>query len=404
MSRTATPALSTDFKSIAPAARPLRITFVVTGLAVGGAEMMLWKLLSRLDRARFEPIVISLSEQATAMLPRFRQLGVPCELLGWRLGVHALTGMRRLARILQALEPDIVQGWMYHGNIAATLASRLAGLKAPVLWNVRAMLMEHQKEKPGTALMIRLGGMLSFSPAKIINNSAASADEHEVRMGYRSSKRVILPNGFDTDTFRPSPEARSALRKFLGLAEDALLIGLVARYHPIKDHRTFLHAAALVKAICPAARFVLAGEHVDASNPDLAALLVQYGVTHEVHLIGPRDDVHAVSAALDIQVCSSSSEGFPNVIGEAMSCGVPCVVTDVGDCAYVVADTGVTVPPRNPQALAAGITRLIEIGPDKRAELGARARERAIDKFSLEAVVRGYEELYLQMHEIARSG
>ena len=404
MSPAAIPTLQNGHNRLAPAAQPIRITFVVTGLDVGGAEMMLWKLLSKMDRARFDPSVISLSSSAIEMLPAFGRLGVRCEVLGWRAGHHAITRMSALARTLRRLAPDIVQGWMYHGNIAATVATRLARLNVPVLWNIRATLMERRHEKLGTALMIRLGGLLSFSPARIINNSAASAAEHEGRRGYRASKRVILPNGFDTDRFRPSAVARLALRERLAVAEDALLIGLVARYHPMKDHASFLHAAALVARTHPEAQFVLAGEGASDSNPELAALVAKHGLNRHVHMLGPRDDVQNVVAALDIQVSASSSgEGFPNVIGEAMSCGVPCVVTDVGDSATVIGDTGVSVPPRDPQALAAGMARLIELGPEKRAELGSRARARAIEAFSLDAVVRRYETLYRQLYDERRS-
>lgn len=388
----------------APSARPIRIAFVITGLAVGGAEMMLWKLLSRMDRAQFEPTVISLSGQAVEMLPAFQALGIRCEVLGWRASHHAITRMRPLAHTLRRLAPDVVQGWMYHGNIAATMAVRFARLDVPVLWNIRATLMERRHEKAATALIIRLGGLLSSSPARIINNSASSAAEHEQRRGYRAAKRVILPNGFDTDRFRPSPAARSALRRELRLAEDALLIGLIARYHPMKDHRTFLQSAALVAQRHPDAQFVMAGEGVDGANDALNALISEMGLGGRLHAIGPREDVHVVSAALDIQVSSSSSgEGFPNVIGEAMASGVPCVVTDVGDSADVVGEIGVSVPPRDPQALADGIARLIELGPEARATLGLRARARAIERFSLDAVVRRYEALYRQLDNEKRS-
>ena len=404
MSTAAVTTRHSGHRSPAPAVQPIRVTFVITGLAVGGAEMMLWKLLSKMDRDQFEPSVICLSGQAVEMLPAFERLGIHCEVLGWRASHHAITGIRALARALRVLAPDVVQGWMYHGNIAVTLATRLARMDVPVLWNIRATLMERRHEKAATALMIRLGGLLSFSPARIINNSASSASQHEKRRGYRASKRVILPNGFDTDRFRPSSDARVALRRELRLAEDALLIGLIARYHPMKDHRTFLRAAALVSQSHPHVRFVMAGGGVDEANPELASLITESGMGARAHAVGPRDDVHLLTAALDIQVSSSSSgEGFPNVIGEAMASGVPCVVTDVGDSAEVIGETGVCVPSRDPRALAAGIVKLIELGPEGRARLGLRARERAIERFSLDAVVRQYEALYRQLFNEKRS-
>lgn len=361
--------------------------------------MMLWKLLSRIDRTRFEPSLISLAGEDDAMFPAFRELGIHCETLEWARGLGTFAGLARLCRALRELRPDLIQGWMYYGNITATIAAALARVKAPVLWNIRATIMEREHEKPVTVAVIWLGGKLSFSPVKIINNSRVSAAEHEEKLGYCAAKREILPNGFDTDLFRPSENARQALRTSLGLGPDSLLIGVVARYHPMKDHATFLRAAAIVHRARPGVHFVLVGDRVDCSNAELATLIAELALEKRVHLLGARKDVHLVSAALDIQVCSSSSgEGFPNVVGEAMSCGVPCVVTDVGDAADVVGDTGVTVPPRDPRALAAGILKLVELGEDKRVELGRQARRRAMERFSIEAVVRLYEELYLQSH------
>ena len=382
-------------------AQRLRVAFVVTDLDVGGAEMMLLKLVSRIDRRRFEPSIVVLNGRAAALAPAFRELGIACELLDWRPGRvrDALRGVRQLARALRARRPDLVQGWMYHGNLAATLVTSFMRHKPRVLWNVRASLMERRLENPLTLLLIRLGGTLSFSPARIINNSAASALEHERRMGYRADKRVVLPNGFDVALFKPSDDARSALRRSLAIPHDARIVGMVARYHPMKDHAAFLAAAGDVARIRRDVRFVLAGLNVVPENEALMQLAREHGIADQVHLLGPRADMHAIVPAFDLQVSSSSSgEGFPNVVGEAMSCGVPCVVTDVGDSAAVVGDTGLAVPPRDPQALAAGISRLLALTPSALAELGRRARERAIEHYSLDSVVRRYEELFTRVH------
>jgi glycosyltransferase involved in cell wall biosynthesis len=377
--------------------RPIRIAFVITGLEVGGAEMMLWKLLTRMDRARFEPCVLVLNSEENGMLPAFRQLA-SCEMLGLRPGWSALFGLHRLSAALKTHKPDLIQGWMYHANVAASLTAARMQPRVPVLWNIRATLMDRRQEKGLTALTIWVGGKLSSSPARIINNSMTSALEHE-RLGYASSNGVILPNGFDTEMFSPRQDARQSLRKSLGLEEDAMLIGLVARYHPMKDHRNFLHAARTVKAAHPQACFVLAGEGAASGNPELTRLISECGLSDSVYLLGRRNDMHLVTAALDILVSSSSSgEGFPNVVGEAMSCGVPCVVTDVGDCRDVVADTGLVVEPRDASGLARGIGRLIEAGSAARHALGLRARRRVLDKYSLDSIVRQYEELYAQVY------
>jgi len=365
--------------------------------------MMLWKLLSRLDRDRFEPVVIALSAHTDGMLQRFEGSGIECRLLGMKTVLDAFA-LLRLSRTLSDLKPDIVQGWMYYGNVAATLATVLARAGRPVLWNVRGTLVDAAHTPWTTALTIWAGGKLSSLPARIINNSVASATQHERRYGYDPSRRVILPNGFDTELFQPSAEARASLRAALGVPAGALLVGLIGRYHPMKEHATFLRAAGMLGERHPHVHFVLAGERVNASNDELCRLVEAHGLEGRVHLLGRRDDMHIVAAALDIAASASSSgEGFPNVIGEAMSCGVPCVVTDVGDSASVVGDTGRSVQARDVQALAQALDGLVAMDPRDRARLGLRARQRIVDHFSLQSVVQRYESLYTEVHDRAHA-
>ena len=360
--------------------------------------MMLWKLLSRIDRRRFDPLVIALSRDADRIVQSFRDIGVPCELLGMRPGSGSLLSFFTLTRRLRAISPDIVQGWMYHGNIAATVACAFLRKRVPVLWNVRGALDTSRDKRP-TSFVIWIGGKLSFAAARIINNSTVSAAEHERELGYQESKRVILPNGFDTDRFHPSVEAGVSLRRALGVPPDALLVGLVGHYRSMKDHGNFLNAAGILSGNYPRVRYVLVGDRIDEANAELKALIARHDLGDRVMLLGKRDDMTTIAAALDVLASSSSSgEGFPNVVGEAMSCGVPCVVTDVGDSAYVVGDTGLVVPPRDPAALAQALSRLLDAGEAHRKELGARARQRVIEQFSLQSVVRQYENLYLQVH------
>jgi glycosyltransferase involved in cell wall biosynthesis len=378
----------------------VRLAFVLGRFELGGAEMMLWKLLSRLDRSRFDPLVIALSARSDGMLDRFRESGIECRLLG----MNAST-LFRLSTQLSRHSADIVQGWMYYGNLAATLSSAFTGSGRAVLWAIRGSLVDAEHTPRATALSIWLGGKVSFLPQLIINNSASSALQHEQRYGYAASKRVILPNGFDTDLFRPSAAARSSLRSALGLAPDVVLVGLIGRYHPMKQHTKFIEAAAIVCRRFPNVSYVLAGDRVDESNAELLNTIERHGLRRHVHLLGRRDDMHLLAAALDIAASSSSSgEGFPNVIGEAMSCGVPCVVTDVGDSAVVVGDTGLCVAAGDAGAFAASIETLIDLGVAGRLELGARARQRVVDRFSLDAVVRAYEDVYMGVHQRARTG
>ena len=379
--------------------RRIRVVFVLTALTLGGAEMMLWKLLSRIDRERFDPYIVGLSARSDSMLDRFREIDVPCELLGMRPRLDAAWRVLHLARALRTIRPHIVQGWLYHANVAATIAAAVTRIKAPVLWNIRGTLPSPAEKNWRSSLVIRLSGLLSSSPTRIINNSFASAAEHEQRLGYPKRTCIVLANGFDTDLFCPSTEARNAMRGELGISPHALVVGLVGRYHQMKDHPNFLRAAAALKSTHPDACFLLAGTGVDSGNAVLNELLASLGLSRRVKLLGRRHDMHRVTAALDI-ACSASAygEGFPNVIGEAMSCAIPCAVTDVGDSARIVADTGKVVAPCEPHALARAIAELADLGSEARHALGIRARERIVQHFSLDAIVRQYEEVYARLH------
>lgn len=380
----------------------LRIVFVLTALELGGAEMMLWKILCRIDRERMDPVVIVLASDAGALVPRFREQRIECRFLGMRSATDAAAGLMRLRSALRSLKPDIVQGWMYQGNLAATLGAMLAGAPRCLLWAVRAGLTDLAREEWRVALPIRLGARLSFMPEKIINNSLISALEHE-RFGYRADKRLIVPNGFDVDLFRPCADARISLRRELGIPDDAVLLGLIARYHWVKDHATFLRAAGEVRRRHPEIHCVLAGDDVDPANERLAKLIRDHELEGHVHLLGRRSDIARLTAALDIAVSSSTAEGFSNTLGEAMSCGVPCVATDVGDSARIIGDTGTTVPPADPPALARALGELIAAGGAKRVSLGAKARQRIVENYSLEAIVSEYERIYAEVHAACRA-
>jgi glycosyltransferase involved in cell wall biosynthesis len=380
-----------------PNALPRRVIFLITGLTTGGAEMMLLKLCSRLDRSRIAPSVISLSDKGV-IGARVEALGIPVHTLNIGRSRLSLAGLLRLRRLVLNLRPNLIQGWMYHGNLAASLA---AGSK-PVVWGIRQSLYGLDKERVLTRWVIRLGAVISRSTRAIVYNSRTSARQHE-QFGFDASRTQIIPNGFDTEVFRPDENARASIRRELGLSDDAILIGLIGRYHPMKDHRNFLSAAVLLAKKFPNVHFLLAGCEVDVGNTSLGAMIMDFGLGGRVFLLGERKDIPWLNGALDIASSASAwGEGFANVIGEAMSCGVPCVVTDVGDSAWIVGDTGWVVPPRNSEALATAWNNLIALGREGRQALGMQARQRVIENFSLGAVVEQYEDLYERL--IARAG
>lgn len=351
---------------------------------------MLHKLLSRLDHSRFASAVVSLTPTGRVGA-RIAGLGIAVESLGMKRGLPSPVALGRLGKVLRRMRPDVVQGWMYHGNVAAWLGRATHAGETPLICSVRHSLADLGGEKRTTRWMIRLGARVSRSSTAVVYNSDVAARQHEA-LGYVKDRTVVIPNGFDVETFRPDAGARATLRNELGLGPDTVLIGLIGRYHPVKNHADFIRAGDSLKNT--QAHFVMAGSGVDRRNEELMRRIRAAGLQDRVHLLGERDDMPNVHAALDIATSASTSEAFPNVIGEAMACGVPCVVTGVGDSAAVVGDTGVVVPPKDPQRLAGGWERLLSVSREERAQLGRRARQRIEQHYSLASVVRQYERLY----------
>jgi glycosyltransferase involved in cell wall biosynthesis len=378
----------------------MRIMHIITGLTTGGAETVLLNLLSA-NIGKCDSAVVSLMDEGT-IGPRIAALGIPVHCLGMRSGRPNPVRVLSLKSITRRFQPQLIQGWMYHGNLGASLSSVSMHGRVPVLWSIRQSLYDVARERRLTRAMIRLGGFFSWHPASIIYNSQISARQHEL-FGFRISKSVIIPNGFDSHLFRPDFEARRQIRCELGVGIGATLVGLIARFHSVKGHSSFLQSAALVAREHPSSHFILAGSGVNSEEPTLRSLIAEYRLEDRTFLLGERSDIPKLTAALDIACSASLGEGFSNAIGEAMACGVPCVVTDVGESAHVVADTGLLVQPRDPAAMAAAIGQLIEAGPERRLRLGAAARQRIENEFPLSAVVRRYGDLYENVLSGSRS-
>ncbi len=376
-----------------PSAGPIKVLHIINDLSVGGAEMMLYKFLSGADFSSYHPTVISLGRRS-ALDARIEELGVRVYHINMRPSkLPTPRQVWQLMSAVQRIRPHVIQCWMYHSCLAAELA-RMAVRHLPVVWSLHSCNNDLSLEKRMTVTIIRLCRLLSRRAAKIIYVSEESRRQHE-RMGYCVKNSVVIPNGFDMTSFAPSTEARASVRAELGVSDDQLLIGLVGRFHPMKDHINFLLAAKMLSNEYNAAHFLLVGREVDARNHVLRRHVAAWGLEGRAHLLGERHDIARLIAASDISSLSSSyGESFPLVVGEAMACGVPCVVTDVGDSAKIVGPTGLVVPPRNPAALAQAWRELIHLGSDGRAQLGVAARERIRENFMLASVTAQYETLF----------
>ena len=375
---------------VSPAEGPagtIRVLHLISSLAVGGAETMLCNVVLASEGAALRHMVVAMVPGG-GLEDRLRAGGIPVETLGMRRGRPSPSGVWRFVRLLRRTRPHIVQTWMYHADLLGLLARPIAG--ARVAWNIRS-----GRDSGIRSWIGRRGAALSRWPDAVVVNSEAGRRLH-TEYGYRPRHWRRIGNGFDLDVFRPSPADRAAVRRELGLAADTPLVGLIARWDPLKGHRTFLAAAARLAVRMPDVRFLLAGDGISVGNRALADLIAP-DLARRLVLLGRRADIPRLTAALDVASCTSDDEAFPNVVGEAMACAVPCVVTDVGDAAAIVSDPDLVVPPGQPDALADRWARLLAMTPAGRRAIGERGRARVERHYSLPAIADQYRALYTEL-------
>lgn len=374
--------------------RPIRVTHLVTDLSRGGAQVMLFQLLSAMDPSRISCTVISMTDLGP-LAQKIQGLGIPVHALGMTRGRPDFRIATRLIRMLRVSRPDVLQTWLYHADLLGALAAPLAG-SVPFVWGIHHTTLEHAKRL--THLIVKVNAVLSrFLPERIVFCAQSAADLHR-GYGYDMRRMALIANGFSIPVEGRRAASRAAIRAELSIPEDAVVVGRFGRFHASKDYPAFVAAARAVGARRPNAHFLMCGDGVTADNPLVAPDAAIRELGSRLHILGPRDDIPDVCCALDIGVSSSASgEAFPMVIGEAMASGVPCVVTDVGDSAWLVGPTGRVVPPRDARALASAIDELAGADQSQRLELGRAARERIAERFSLDRAVANYSSLYEQV-------
>lgn len=373
---------------------------IITGLNDGGAEAVLYRLCTS-DRARRHHVV-SLMDRGKYG-PLLEAAGIPVATLGLPRGKVTLAAFRRLRRMIAELRPEVVQTWMYHADLLGGLAARLAGVRN-VVWGICHTTLDPQHSRRSTILVARACALLSRRVPRRIVCCAERARQVHVGLGYDADRMRVIRNGYDLSIFKPDPGLGADLRHELGLAPDAPVIGFVARFDPLKDHRTLLQALALLRARGLAPTCLLVGDGLVPGNRPLAELIASTLPGDQIRLLGRRRDIPAVMNALDLHVMSSLGEAFPNVLAEAMACGTPCISTDVGDAAAILGDTGRIVPPRDPAALADGIAEMLMArdAPDWPARRAA-ARAHVAQNFALARMVEAYHGVWDEPATIYRT-
>lgn len=372
----------------------LRVLHMITSVGIGGAQTMLAKLLEQRGAGLgdLDQSVLSLMPPGE-LAPRIEAAGVPIHSTGARSAIPTPGALVSLIRTTRALRPDLVIGWMHHGATAAYHASKMLPRRPGLIFNVRHSLSDMAHEKPISRMLLRHNAGLSGDVDAVIYNSHVSRKQY-AEHGYDDSKAVVIANGFDLTRFRPDTHARARLGRLFGIPDGRTVVGMIARWHPMKDPATLI---AAMKPLWEEGRdlhLLFVGTGMDRLRDDLGSAFD--GIAEDrVTLAGQRLDVGDWLAGLDLAVLPSAwGEGFPNVLGEAMACGVPCVATDIGDSRWVVGEEGWIVPPRDPQAMQAAIARFLDLSDTARDTLRGRARRRVEENFSIQAVAADYARLY----------
>ena len=365
-----------------------RVLHIITGLDSGGAENTLLRLALLHKERGVETQVISL-KSGGQLEERFAKSGLLLGSAGFGNGLwNSFVGFWHLHKLVRSYRPSVVQTWMYHADLMGAL---LLMFLPPVrlIWNIRRNNLSLRNVKGRTYLIGKLCAWLShIAPDKIVCCAESAVDPH-VSLGYCAKKIVVIPNGVDTNRFRPNHDSRNLLRSSLKIEKDACLIGMVGRMMPEKDHLCFLQMAKQLLKSDATFKFLLCGRGVSRNSAILAPLLATMPTLDDsLFLLEETNQIETIYPALDLHVLSSRSEGFPNVIAEAMACGIPCISTDCGDARKIIGDPQRIVAVGDPQALAEAAKATLA------SKSTGQERERIIEYFSLKSFSDAYLELY----------
>jgi glycosyltransferase involved in cell wall biosynthesis len=361
------------------------IAFLIRSLNTGGAERQLVMLATGLRKRGVRVVVVTFYEGGT-MAAHLEGTGVHVYHLGKRGRWDVIRFAARLVRVIRVERPAVLYCFLTTANVLGALLRPI--LRVPrVVLGVRASRLDYSRYGWFQAMEARVAALASRCADVIVCNSQAGK-QHCIQEGYSDRDLVVIPNGIDTEQFSFDPGGRKRLRWAWGIGDDEPLVGIVARLDPMKDHPTFLRAAADLLAGGTHARFVCVGPASGTCADTLRALASSLGLDQHLIWTGEIGDLRGVYSSIDV-LCSSSSmgEGFSNVIGEAMACERVCVVTDVGDARQIVGDTGRIVAISDSRALASAFRDIVRMPVDERMSLGAKARRRVQSCFSVDRLI-----------------
>ena len=370
----------------------LKVLHIITGLGNGGAEGVLVRLCTH-DKSA-EHIVIALIKGGVHTIT-LRNSGISVYELDMKQTPWDPRNLIKLEKILLKEKPEIVQTWLYHADFLGGIFSKLNGI--PVVWGIRhANFLPGSRLSPTKLIAKSCAWMSDWIPSQIVANGNVAEQVH-IQMGYNSSKMVVIPNGYDTNLLFPDKAKRKKLRNELGVATDIPVLGMVARYHPQKGHSVLLNALGILRDRGGRFKCVLVGPGMNVDNKELCAIIDDLKLSDFLSLMDERADVSLVMNGLDLHVLSSLCEAFPNVVAEAMACGTPCVVTDVGDAAFIVGPSGWVVPASDSQSLANAIESALDEmreQPERWKQRQSAASTRILENYSLESMIAKFHDVW----------
>lgn len=379
--------------ALAGGARRITVAHFIAAPGGGGAEAMMRNLVRAMEPAGWRTVVIVMDGRPWGReMEELRAMGV--ELHDLEASAFLRIGtLAKLVRLLREVRPDVLQTWMHHADFVGGWCARLAGVHR-VVWGIHCREIH---SNPGDSeSRIRwfrrmLGASSWLVPSRVISCSAAAIRDHAA-MGYPERRMTWVPNGIDTSLFKPDAAARARVRQELRVPEAAPLVGFIGRFHEMKDLATWLRAAALLQSRRPETHFLLCGGHETGLGDCARAALSVMPFRQQVHFAPFRPDPQVVYPALDLFSLSSRTEACPMTLMEALACGVPCVTTDVGDCARLLGDSGRVVPVHDAEALARAWEEMLDHRPHAEA-----LRRDAVGRFDVRAAARGYEKVYREV-------
>jgi len=378
----------------------MRILHIISGLRRGGAESILYRLCQHDKENRH--VIISLTDsQDDGMIHNKNNVSV--HKLNFSNRKINLFELFKLYKHIKKIKPDVVQTWMIHADMIGGIVARLAGVNN-IFWSVHYTNLVKGKSKRLTILLTKINAFLSYFIPKKIIYCAEKSKEVQESLGFKKTKGVVIQNGYDVESFVQNTSLGLKFRNELDIHPEAFVIGHVGSYHPLKDQANLVEALSLLDQRGFNFYAAFAGDNLDNNNSYLVSLLKNKGLSNRVHLLGRRNDIISIMNGIDLFILSSESEAFPNVLNEAMACGTPCVSTDVGDASIILGDTGWIVPSKDSESLYSSVIKAAQEKESNHRSWSQRSiacRQRIVQKFSLEKMVKKYKEVWMSLKEDA---